>query len=150
MRVARLTMQAEDGKKLPRRAGAFSRGGPTRSGVLMHRFGARLLPERDRPRHANLGPLDRLIFGAVAMEIEHEIGLNRDANVQADVVFELEPQHGLFRGFDRNDMERQNHVVAITDGIAASAIGKSLRRRPQHPSDLPMGPAAIRSVIATT
>src|SRR6516165_8690797 len=134
MRVARLTMQAENGKRLPVLVGALPRGVLAGGGLgaLTDRFGARLLPEGDRARNANLGPLDRRVFGAVTTEVKREIGLNGDANLGADIVFELEPQYRLFRALHRNDMERQNHVVAISDRIAAGAVGKSLGRGPQN------------------
>jgi hypothetical protein len=101
-------------------------------GALARRVGMRSLAQRDRARHTNLGSLDRRVLGAVAAEVKDEIGLDRDANIGADIVFKLEPQRGWLCRFRRNDMQRQNDVIAVTDRAAAGAVRKSLGRRPQH------------------
>src|SRR5215472_1863125 len=133
MRVAGLTMHAENGKRLAMRAGIV-RSGLRSSGLhaLTPYVGARLLPQRHRARHAKLGLRDVGVFGAVAVKVQRKIGLYRDANVGADIIFELEPQRRWFCRLRGNDVQRQNDVVAITDRIATGAIGKSLGRRPQH------------------
>ena len=48
MRVARLTMHAENGERRPVPVGTFRRGNLTGLGALTHRFRACPLPERDR------------------------------------------------------------------------------------------------------
>ena len=134
MRVAGLAMQAENGERRAVRIGTDPRCGlvAARLSALTRRGEASLLAECDRARHTSLGLRDAGVLRAVAAQVEHKIGFHRDANVGAHIVFELEPQRRRLGRLRGNDMQRQNHMIAVTDGIAAGAIGKSLGGRPQH------------------
>ncbi len=72
------------------------------------------------------------VLGAVAVERKLQLGLRRDAQISADRIAELEMQRRLFRRILRRDLQRQDDVIDIADRVAAGAVGKSLRRRPQH------------------